>query len=76
MKLQLIDNKEGSDYINANFVGENSEYIAAQAPTLPAFNDFWRMAFECNSKIIVMLTREYEGNKVSYFSLSKKGFHL
>ena len=64
MKLERVDNQNGSDYINANYVGPNSEYIASQAPTPQAFGDFWRMIYEVNSKIIVMLTKELEGDKV------------
>jgi len=65
VKLSNIEGEDGSDYINATYVGVNSEYIAAQAPTPASFVDFWRMIYERNSRVIVMLTKEYEGRKVS-----------
>jgi protein tyrosine phosphatase len=67
VKLSSIEGEDGSDYINATYVGLNAEYIATQAPTPASLADFWRMVFERNSHIIVMLTREYEGRKVSEF---------
>ncbi|XP_011258051.1 tyrosine-protein phosphatase 10D isoform X4 [Camponotus floridanus] len=59
-KLQPVDDEEGSDYINANYVpGHNSprEFIVTQGPLHSTRDDFWRMAWESNSKAIVMLTR-------------------
>ena len=56
---------DGSDYINANFVGEEGKkrYIACQAPIPTTFDDFWRMAYEQRSAVIVMLTNLIEGRK-------------
>ncbi|KAG5683461.1 hypothetical protein PVAND_012739 [Polypedilum vanderplanki] len=62
-KLQPVDDDEGSDYINANYVpGHNSprEFIVTQGPLHSTRDDFWRMCWESNSKAIVMLTRCYE----------------
>jgi len=58
----------GSDYINANFIDgihSNSKqaYIATQAPKPDTFNDFWRMCWEQNVHIIVMLTNLEEGGR-------------
>lgn len=62
-KLQPVDDDEGSDYVNANYVpGHNSprEFIVTQGPLHSTRDDFWRMCWESNSRAIVMLTRCYE----------------
>ncbi|KAL0279954.1 UNVERIFIED_CONTAM: hypothetical protein PYX00_001395 [Menopon gallinae] len=62
-KLQPVDDEEGSDYINANYVpGHNSprEFIVTQGPLHSTRDDFWRMVWESNSRAIVMLTRSVE----------------
>ncbi|XP_037938051.1 tyrosine-protein phosphatase 10D isoform X1 [Teleopsis dalmanni] len=62
-KLQPVDDDEGSDYINANYVpGHNSprEFIVTQGPLHSTRDDFWRMCWESNSRAIVMLTRCFE----------------
>lgn len=62
-KLQPVDDDEGSDYINSNYVpGHNSprEFIVTQGPLHSTRDDFWRMCWESNSRAIVMLTRCYE----------------
>eukprot|EP00012_Vannella_robusta_P002536 CAMPEP_0206187408 /NCGR_PEP_ID=MMETSP0166-20121206/2981_1 /ASSEMBLY_ACC=CAM_ASM_000260 /TAXON_ID=95228 /ORGANISM="Vannella robusta, Strain DIVA3 518/3/11/1/6" /LENGTH=199 /DNA_ID=CAMNT_0053602979 /DNA_START=38 /DNA_END=633 /DNA_ORIENTATION=- len=55
---------DGSDYINANFVGNTREYIASQAPLVNTMEDFWRMVAQYNISVLVMLTREYESTKL------------
>ncbi|XP_076252451.1 protein tyrosine phosphatase 10D isoform X4 [Rhynchophorus ferrugineus] len=59
-KLQPVDDEEGSDYINANYVpGFNSprEFLVTQGPLHSTRDDFWRMVWESNSRAIIMLTR-------------------
>lgn len=51
---------DGSDYINASFIDgykHRKAYIATQAPLNETIDDFWRMLWEVNSNIIVMLTK-------------------
>ncbi|XP_046401143.1 tyrosine-protein phosphatase Lar isoform X4 [Ischnura elegans] len=51
---------EGSDYINASFIDgyrQRSAYIAAQGPLPNTVGDFWRMLWEHNATIVVMLTK-------------------
>jgi len=59
----------GSDYINANFVdgvhaGAKQAYIATQAPKPETIEDFWRMCWEQNVCVLIMLTNLEEGGKV------------
>ena len=54
-----------SDYINANYVkGEKSIYIAAQAPLPHTFADFWLMIYEQNTRVIMMLTKLQEKDRL------------
>merc|ERR1712071_519754 len=61
--LQPIRGIEGSDYINASFVDGyryRNAYIATQGPLMETTEDFWRMLWEHNSTIVVMLTKLQE----------------
>ncbi|XP_062864286.1 protein tyrosine phosphatase receptor type Db isoform X2 [Trichomycterus rosablanca] len=58
--LQPIRGVEGSDYINASFIDgyrQQRAYIATQGPLAETAEDYWRMLWEHNSTIVVMLTK-------------------
>uniref|UniRef100_W5MLN4 Receptor-type tyrosine-protein phosphatase C n=1 Tax=Lepisosteus oculatus TaxID=7918 RepID=W5MLN4_LEPOC len=66
VQLSMINGEVGSDYINASFIDgykEPRKYIAAQGPKDETVNDFWRMIWEQQCSIIVMVTRCEEGNR-------------
>jgi len=58
------------DYINASLIdsqsivgpGTSVDYIAASAPVTESFCDFWRMIWQQDVRIILMLTKEYEAD--------------
>jgi tyrosine-protein phosphatase 2/3 len=57
----------GCDYINANHIKasySNKRYIATQAPIPATFNDFWRLVWEQDTRVIVMLTAESEAGQL------------
>ncbi|VDO00633.1 unnamed protein product [Rodentolepis nana] len=57
---------DGSDYINASFVDSyrsRRAYIATQGPMAETLEDFWRMCWEHNSAIIVMISQSTEQGK-------------
>ncbi|XP_053669916.1 serine-rich adhesin for platelets [Anopheles nili] len=58
--LKRLNDDEKTEYINANFVKGPKDsanyYIACQAPMENTINDFWRLIWEQNSKVIIMAT--------------------
>ncbi|XP_061908766.1 tyrosine-protein phosphatase non-receptor type 22 isoform X3 [Entelurus aequoreus] len=66
VKLTLTTSKSDTDYINANFIkgvtGSNA-YIATQGPLHHTVQDFLRMLWEYDVKVIVMACREFEMGK-------------
>ncbi|XP_062574203.1 receptor-type tyrosine-protein phosphatase epsilon-like isoform X3 [Saccostrea cucullata] len=63
----ILKTETGSDYINANYI-EGAEgdhdYIASQGPKQNTVVDFWRMIWQENVSVIVMLTNLKERNKI------------
>ncbi|XP_035696618.1 tyrosine-protein phosphatase non-receptor type 11-like [Branchiostoma floridae] len=71
VKLKDIDvNVPCAEYINANYVlpdGEDGErkkqYIATQGCLPATVNDYWKMIWQENTRVIVMTTKEVERGK-------------
>ncbi|VDK54474.1 unnamed protein product [Cylicostephanus goldi] len=66
VKLRIINEDENSDYINANFVkgwDDRKTFIAAQAPLDTTISDFWRMIWEQDARLIVMVANLFEKNR-------------
>uniref|UniRef100_H2ZAR3 Tyrosine-protein phosphatase non-receptor type 20 n=1 Tax=Ciona savignyi TaxID=51511 RepID=H2ZAR3_CIOSA len=64
VKVQIDGNE--SDYINAGYIDSYEgarTFIASQGPKPDTVKDFWKMIWETNSKVIVMLTNLMEKNK-------------
>ncbi|XP_013784438.1 receptor-type tyrosine-protein phosphatase mu-like, partial [Limulus polyphemus] len=64
--LEPLQGVTSSDYINASYIdGYNStkEYIATQGPKENTSLDFWRMVWQENSSVIVMVTSLIESGK-------------
>ncbi|XP_048885612.1 receptor-type tyrosine-protein phosphatase O-like isoform X2 [Brienomyrus brachyistius] len=67
VKLLSMQNEEGSDYINANYIPGYKgprEYIATQGPLPETRDDFWKMVLQQKCRIIVMLTQCNERRRV------------
>ncbi|KAF7591747.1 hypothetical protein BBP40_001127 [Aspergillus hancockii] len=66
VKLQDVPPGE-CDYVNANYMKaeySNIRYIATQAPVPDTFNDFWRVIWEQDVKLVVSLTAEVERGQI------------
>ncbi|XP_035014538.1 receptor-type tyrosine-protein phosphatase V [Hippoglossus stenolepis] len=59
VRLSIQNSVPHTDYINANFVpggGSERDFICTQGPLHNTMADFWRMVWEQNVRIIVMVT--------------------
>ena len=65
MRSKADEDKD--DYLNANFVDgfrQPRAYIATQGPIQGTFPAFWKMVWEQNTQVIVMITHLFENGKV------------
>lgn len=61
------ESERSEDYLNANFVDgfrQPRAYIATQGPIQGTFAAFWKMIWEQNTQVIVMITHLFENGKV------------
>ncbi|ESO01101.1 hypothetical protein HELRODRAFT_112884 [Helobdella robusta] len=66
VNIQPIRGVEGSDYINANYIDGYRHkrcYIATQSPLATTVDDFWRMVWDTDCSIIVMVTNLVEAGR-------------
>ncbi|CAI2169123.1 2558_t:CDS:2 [Funneliformis geosporum] len=67
-RVKIGECKEGDcDYVNASYVqakGCDKRYIATQGPLPATYDDFWKVVWEQNSRVIVMLTKEEEAGRI------------
>ncbi|GAB7329893.1 hypothetical protein MBLNU13_g01603t2 [Cladosporium sp. NU13] len=66
VKLEGVTRND-CDYFNANYVKaslSHKRYISTQAPIPATFNDFWKVVWQQDVRVIVMLTAEQEGAQV------------
>jgi len=74
MRLRKARPDDG-DYMNASYVqplGTTKRYIAPQGALAATYADFWTLCWEQNVHVIVMLTREVEGNTSGVASTGRK----
>ena len=69
-RVALIEDGSETDYINANYIsgevpGSERIYIATQGCLPGTVIDFWRMIWQENTLIIVMVANEVERGRVS-----------
>ena len=71
-----------SKYINAspiNIGNKPNLFISTQGPKSETIEDFWTMVWECNSNVIVMLCKEFEGGRrkcETYWEAKMKKFEI
>ncbi|XP_068453855.1 receptor-type tyrosine-protein phosphatase V-like [Clinocottus analis] len=81
VRLSVQGAQPHTDYINANFVpggGSERDFICTQGPLLNTTADFWRMVWEQNVRIIVMVTALRHKDQVlcdRYWPLERETAH-
>ncbi|KAG0739504.1 hypothetical protein G6F57_002188 [Rhizopus arrhizus] len=63
-KPEAIDVKYIEAMKNGKKTSPYRQYISTQGPLPATFNDFWQVVWEQNSRVLVMLTKEEEMNKI------------
>jgi len=53
-----------ANYVNGQIPGSEKAYIASQGPVQAILADFWRMVFEKNASVVLMLTKEVENARL------------
>ncbi|XP_056016669.1 titin-like isoform X1 [Ostrea edulis] len=71
-RVQLQEKRDGSDYINASYV-LNQSYIMTQYPLPKTVGHFWRMVWEQNCPLIVALTIDDEKHKEEWYFPASDG---
>jgi protein tyrosine phosphatase len=66
--LHEVPGLQGSDFVCANYVsgevaGSENAYVGSQGPLQATVGDFWRMVWETNTRVVVMVAREVEDGK-------------
>nr|XP_027213329.1 tyrosine-protein phosphatase Lar-like [Penaeus vannamei] len=67
--LEPLPDSPDSDYINASYVDSlltPKAYVATQGPLENTIADFWRMAWQEKTRLIVMLTKTFDFIKVMW----------
>lgn len=67
----ILNSPDGGDYINASYISSGfstKKYIATQGPLPDTFQDFWKMIWDHEIPVILMLTAEFEGGIVKCHS--------
>ncbi|XP_064154460.1 receptor-type tyrosine-protein phosphatase V-like [Anguilla rostrata] len=67
VRLALLSSQLHSDYINASYVPGGAsarDFICTQGPLESTQADFWRMVWEQNVRVVIMLTPCKENHKV------------
>lgn len=76
-RVKLHDIPRGDcDYVNASYMKaeySNRHYIATQAPVPDTFDDFWRVIWEQDIRLVVSLTAEVERGQVKCHPFWKSG---
>ncbi|KAG8439679.1 hypothetical protein GDO86_005743 [Hymenochirus boettgeri] len=81
VKLANVDDDPSSDYINASYmpgINFRREYIATQGPLPATKDDFWKMVWEQNVHIIVMVTQCTERGRAKcdhYWPLDQDSYY-